>query len=545
MVKQDVLESARELGIELQLGWMGSFEPDLVDVVVTNPAVDMRSSVLQDAVADGVEVWSEVEFAYRVLAARGLANPYPLAPSPTRQQGIPAGGGASESSTPQPPSSVSGEATPRLQLSSRETEEGGSVPIVAITGTNGKSTTTVMTYLALRECGFDAILCGNIFGSGLPEMPMTEAALHAQPGQVLVAEISSFQLEWVSQFRPAVAGITNIWPDHLDRYENFEQYAATKHRIFSAQTSEDFAVVRAFDPNVKAPGAESGSAYRGRRGGLVREGDSSRETDAHARVLTFGAQGTDAQVLEEEIRILDKSIRTDEMQVIGVHNYSNAAMAGLMVQATLRWMAAQSAVGSRQSTGENSTLHAKNLLDEAQDAMLEKRNSKRNVYSIREPQPKLYSALPEPVVTALKAFKGIEHRMEFLGEKSGVKVINNSMCTNPDAVVKSAQSIKGPNHLIIGGKDKDLPWSPVRHYLANGMHKAYLFGEAKELLNDALGGGFSTYTTMSEAFQAATEKARPGEVIMLAPGCASTDQFHDFRDRGNVFKTIAKEWLER
>jgi UDP-N-acetylmuramoylalanine--D-glutamate ligase len=76
------------------------------------------------------------------------------------------------------------------------------------------------------------------------------------------------------------------------------------------------------------------------------------------------------------------------------------------------------------------------------------------------------------------------------------------------------------------------------------MHKAYLFGEAKDLLNEQLGGGFPTYNTMQEAFQAATEKARPGEVIMLAPGCASTDQFQDFRDRGNVFKTIAKEWLE-
>ena len=134
--------------------------------------------------------------------------------------------------------------------------------------------------------------------------------------------------------------------------------------------------------------------------------------------------------------------------------------------------------------------------------------------------------------------------MEYVGSKDGVRIINNSMCTNPDAVVKSAQAVRGPNHLIMGGKDKYLPFTPVRNYLASGMHKAYLYGEAKDLLNEQLGGGFPTYNTLQEAFRAATERARPGEVIMLAPGCASTDQFDDFRDRGNVFKTIAKEWLE-
>ncbi len=499
MVKQDVLEAARELGIELRLGWGGEFDPEVMDVLVTNPAVDMRSPVLRSAKASGIRIWSEIEFAFQLLRMR------------------------------------------RAGLEEHGSGPPMAAPIIAITGTNGKSTTTVMTYLALRECGIDAVLCGNIFGTGLPEVPMTEAALHWKPGQVLVVEVSSFQLEWVEDFRPAVAGITNIWPDHLDRYQNFEDYAATKHRIFSAQTSGDFAVVRAFDPNVRAPGSEVDSAYRGRRGGHGRDGQDTHGRDAHATVLTFGSQGTDAQVMEEEIRILDKSIRTDEMRVIGVHNYSNAAMAGLLGYAMLRWMADRVSDGS--SFSPEADIHARNLLLEAQAAMLEKRNAKRNVYSIRIPQPEEFSALPEPIVTALKAFPGIEHRMELLGEKNGIKVINNSMCTNPDAVVKSAQSIKGPNHLIIGGKDKDLPWLPVKHYLANGMHKAYLFGEAKELLNDALGGGFPTYTTLQEAFQAATEKARPGEVIMLAPGCASTDQFHDFRDRGNVFKSIAREWL--
>ncbi|HVT13432.1 MAG TPA: UDP-N-acetylmuramoyl-L-alanine--D-glutamate ligase [Fimbriimonadaceae bacterium] len=504
MVKQDVLESVRELGIDLHLGWEGRFDPASLDWLVTNPGVDMRSAVLQQAKADGIEILSEVEFAYRISKA----------------------------------------------------------PIVAITGTNGKSTTTVMTYLALRECGIDAVLCGNIFGSGLPEVPLTEAALHSTPDQVLVAEISSFQLEWVSRFCPAVAGITNIAPDHLDRYDSFQQYAETKMRIFAAQGVGDYAVVRAFDPVVRLGSAQQ-PARRLRRGaafqavslsGFQPEEQRLEASETHrlegdatgrATVYTFGAQGEHAQVLEEEIRILDKVIRTQDIQVIGTHNYANAAMAGLMAYATLRWLAERPMLSDQEV--QATTRPSRALLREAEGGYERKRASKRTVYSGRQSsseRAEIGLALPEPIVTALKAFKGIEHRMEYLGSKNGVRIINNSMCTNPEAVVRSAQAVKGPNHLIMGGKDKDLPFAPVKNYLANGMHKAYLYGEAKEVLNTQLGGRFPTYNTLQEAFRAATEKARPGEVIMLAPGCASTDQFHDFRDRGNVFKKIAKEWLE-
>lgn len=475
MVKQDVLAQARALEIDLKLGWEGRFDPAEVDLLVTNPGVDSRAQVLQEAKAAGLEIVSEIEFAYRISKA----------------------------------------------------------PIVAITGTNGKSTTTVMTYLALRECGIDAVLCGNIFGTGLPEIPLTEAASNSTSDQVLVAEISSFQLEWVSQFRPAVAGITNIAPDHLDRYDSFQQYAATKQRIFVAQTAEDYAVVRAYDPVVTLSNAGFQPASARRR----RYGLEGRATNGPypGTIYTFGAQGEHAEVGEEQIRILDKVIKTEDMNVIGTHNYANAAMAGLMAYALLEWLAADDGGdgGDRISAGM-----ARDLLQSARD-LAEQKSGRQS--AIRNPKSAI---LPEPIVDALKSFKGIEHRMELLGSKNGIRIINNSMCTNPEAVVKSAQAVKGPNHLIMGGKDKDLPFLPVRNYLANGMHKAYLFGEAKDLLNAQLGGGFPTYNTLQEAFRAATEKARPGEVIMLAPGCASTDQFQDFRDRGNVFKSIAKEWLE-
>ncbi len=498
MIKQDVLTDVRSLGIEMHLGWEGRFDPASVDMLVTNPGVDMRSTVLQQAVTDGIEVVSEVEFAYRVLEARQDPN----------------------AAMPQRPNAR--------------------IPIVAITGTNGKSTTTVMTYLALQECGIDAVLCGNIFGTGFPEIPLTEAALNAKPNQVLVAEISSFQLEWVSHFSPAVAGITNIAPDHLDRYDSFGQYSATKFRIFAGQDDGDYAVIEGgtafqavsdsgFQPEIQD---QDGPGTHRLEGDATVVGRHPR-LSALPRLLTFGPDGEHAQVRGTEIEIFDKVIETHEMQVVGAHNYSNAAMAGLMAFATLAWLAKE----DRLPAFSSSRLMAMaRIVDAKADGPLGRRHQTTD----RSPQ----ATVPDCIVTALKAFKGIEHRMEFVGEKNGVKIINNSMCTNPEAVVASAKAIDATQHLLIGGKDKDLPFKPVKDLLSQSLHKAYLYGEAKDSLNNQLGGGFSTYNSLQDAFRAATEKARPGEVIMLAPGCASTDQFNDFRDRGNVFKKIAKEWLE-
>jgi UDP-N-acetylmuramoylalanine--D-glutamate ligase len=154
------------------------------------------------------------------------------------------------------------------------------------------------------------------------------------------------------------------------------------------------------------------------------------------------------------------------------------------------------------------------------------------------------SASIERIVEGLRRFTGLAHRMEWLGEKDGVRVVNNSMCTNPAAVVSSAESVPAVTHLLIGGVNKGLDFAPLAEYLATHSNKPYLFGSDAQLLDNMLGEGYSIFGTLDDAFRAATIEARPGEVIMLAPGCASTDQFRDFRDRGEAFKTIAKEWLE-
>ncbi len=401
LAKPELADEAEREEIALHLGWQGDPVTG-ADLLVVNPAVPRSHPALHT----GIEVIGEIEFAYRITRA----------------------------------------------------------PIVAITGTNGKSTTTVMTYLCLRACGREAVLCGNIFGSGYAEAPLTEAALNSTPEQVLVAEVSSFQLEWVSQFKPQAAAITNIGADHLDRYEDASDYARTKLRIFDAMGPGEHAIVPA-ELEARVP---KGPA-----------------------LLTFGAEGRDACLQEGDLRILDFVVPLEDLPRIQGHNLANAMAAGLLASAVV---------------GEG-------------------------------------RVAAEPIGVGLRSYSGLAHRMEFVGEKRGVQVVNNSMCTNPEAVVSSAKSVVGRAHLLIGGVNKGLDFAPLRDYLAESGHRAYIFGTDAADLSQMLDGNYEVFDTLDHAFEAAAAAAKSGETIMLAPGCASTDQFRDFRERGDVFKAMAKEWL--
>ena len=469
--KREAYDEAIEAGIEVTLGWSGVFDKAITDLIVANPAVDRRHPALKQAFEDGIAVISEIEFAYRISKA----------------------------------------------------------PIIGITGTNGKSTTTVMTYLCLKACGEEPVLCGNIFGSGFQEIPLTEAAHRSTPEQTLVAEISSFQLEWVAEFKPVSAGITNIWPDHLDRYTGFTEYAATKQKIFDKMDAEDFAVVKANDPEVVPPGGKS-TGYRPRRSRPASDAVNQR---SFPTVLTFGATGEHARVEELSLRILDQTVKLSDLPFDEPHNYTNACMAALLTYGALK-----------NRANKDPESNAAKLIAQAEHREYARQRAGKTVYD-QQPSPGPILALPSEVIDGLKSFHGLAHRMEAVGEKDGIRVINNSMCTNPDAVIKSAQSVRDPAHLLMGGVNKGLDFKPLKHYLANNRHKAYLFGSDSKELNQMLGGNYPIFDTLEQAFDAATRNAVKGEVIMLAPGCASTDQFRDFRDRGNVFKAIAKEWLRK
>jgi UDP-N-acetylmuramoylalanine--D-glutamate ligase len=400
----------QEVGISLVDGFTGSLTTSDCDLLITSPGVDSRSPLLQGALASGVEVIGEIEFAYRISKA----------------------------------------------------------PIIAITGTNGKSTTTLMTWLCLRALGKDALLCGNIYGSGYEEVPLTEAAAAGTESQVLVAEISSFQLEWVNEFRPRCAAITNITPDHLNRYDAFEQYAATKHRIYRNMGEGDVYVHHP-DP-ATSPKTPHGSFTE-----LTTQIDTDR--------IVFG----------------DKSIALCELPFGERHNVQNAAMAGLL---------------------------ALSFVEPPQEPL------KFSTHSLNK------------VELALIGFGGLDHRMERIGSRNSVDLINNSMCTNPGALIASSRSLDSHQHLLIGGLTKDLDFAPVADYLRESGNSAYLFGADAAKINSQLGGSFPVFRTMEEAFAAAIRAARPGDAVMLAPGCASMDQFTDFRARGDEFKRLAKEWLQ-
>ena len=406
----DALHSA---DVRAAPGWHGRLDPAEFDMLVVSPGIPCDHPCIADMA--GREVIGEVEFAFRIATD----------------------------------------------------------PIVAITGTNGKSTTTVLAWRLLEAAGKNAALCGNIAGSGYAEMTLTEAAMEG--ADVLVAEVSSFQLETVDRFRPFVAAITTIAPDHLDRHASFEQYRECKLRIFRNMKEGDVAVMNVDDQSIK-PEELPDSVRRVRfspTGLSPSNGCTARAVDA---VFLSGHE-----------------LRTDRLPLLGEHNVANTMMA---------WEIACAILG--EPTQEQA------------DAML----------------------------SALLTFRGLANRMEPVGERDGVLVVDNSMCTNPSAVIASSRGVGRSQRLLIGGNRKGLNFSPVGEYLRETAHGAYLFGPDPEGLNRQLHGEWPAFDTMEQALEAALQDAESGDVVILMPGCASAEPFANFRERGDAFRTRAKEWAE-
>ncbi len=470
--KQELVEEYRALGQEAVFGWDGNWSKLEVSEVVVNPAVDSRSPILQSAVEAGIPVIGEIEYAYRITKA----------------------------------------------------------PIIAITGTNGKSTTTAMIWSCLKGAGEKPILCGNIFGSGFAEKPLTEAADEADEDSVLVAEISSFQLEWVHEFCPVVSVVTNITQDHLNRYNSFEDYAATKKRIWARQSSAHYTIVRANDPVVGEPGKEITGVARRLRAFAGEATPKNLPT-----VWKAGATGEQALVEEQRSTIFERIVDHGIYGFLGHHNRTNAAMAILASYAFLKWKGAA-------KPGSNADQVVSSAIQERQEA-LEAKRTRFSAY--RAP---VVDWVPQTLVDPLRTFPGLEHRMEVVGKKGDTTVVNNSMCTNPAAVLSSINALNGTVSVLIGGVNKDLDFRPLKSLFASRRYRVYLYGQDGESIRHTLGAEGETYRTLRAAFQAAVNDLDTGivnsEFLMLAPGCASMDEFRDFRHRGDVFKELAKEWLQ-
>ena len=343
-------------------------------------------------------------------------------------------------------------------------------PIVAITGSNGKTTTTTLTGEIMAAAGFPALVGGNI---GTPAISLAE---RARKDTVIVLEVSSFQLETIQTFRPKVSVILNITPDHLDRHRTFEAYADAKARIFENQHAGDFTVLNADDATCVslAPRTKAQVSWFSRQD-EVQEG---------------------AWVHEGTILFRDKSGQREVMQVSeiplkGAHNLENV-------------LAAVCAAA-------------------------------------------LMGCAPEKIRQAVVDFKAVEHRLEFVAKINGVDYYNDSKATNVDATIKALESFPANIHLILGGKDKGSDYTVLNDLLRQRVKRVYTIGAAaakieSQIVSSKNGGPEVVHAeTLDNAIRNAHAVAQPGDVVLLAPACASFDQFKNYEQRGKVFKDVVNE----
>ncbi len=332
-------------------------------------------------------------------------------------------------------------------------------PIVAITGTNGKSTTTLLALAMLRAAGLRARAAGNV---GTPVLDLV-----GEPLDAAVLEVSSFQLEATEGFRPRVAVVLNVTPDHLDRHGSLAGYAAAKARLLARQEPSDAAVLSADDPIVRAMAG-------GTRARVVPF--STRAALDRGACLDAGA------VLLREPGHPPIRVPIDTLRLEGAHNRENA-------------LAALAAVWA-------------------------------------------FGADPLRAAGALAGFAGLPHRAEAVARLRGVLYVNDSKGTNPGAACRALEGFARPLVWIAGGRDKGLDFSELAACAAGRVRAAVLIGEAADKLAAALAGRVEVHraAALDEAVRRAAELARPGDVVLLSPACASQDQFRDFEQRGERFR---------
>jgi UDP-N-acetylmuramoylalanine--D-glutamate ligase len=389
--------------------------------------------------------------------------------------------------------------------------------VIAITGSNGKTTTTTLVGEILKASGMRTLVGGNI---GTPVVELAERSLEIVGGEEEVAEgqaagntgvsplraarsgrddkfvegggeadssaalrngnanglwsvleVSSFQLETVETFKPRIAMVLNITPDHLDRHGSFENYAAMKARITEFQTADDFLVLNAEDVKTQLVAAKTKaqiywfSAKRQIKQGAFVYGDG---------IYFVSREGAKAEPV----------MPVAEIPLVGAHNVENVL----------------AAVCAARLAGVSS----------------------------------------EVIRKAVAEFKAVEHRLEFVREFEGVQYFNDSKATNVDATVKAVEAFEGGVWLILGGKDKDSDYGTMADLLRERVKGVITIGSAAEKIERQLAGvvKIERAETIDKAVRQARESARAGDVVLLAPACASFDQFENYGQRGRVFKEL-------
>lgn len=425
--REELLDAVRKIesaGVEVHLG---TNEADLhgIDLLIPSPGVSKTHPTLLKAQSAGIEIISEIELAYRIARC----------------------------------------------------------PIIAVTGTNGKTTTTILTALILAADGKKTYVAGNVAGTRVesPEgmcqgpMPLVTAATRADSDSVIVAEVSTFQLEWIKSFRPIIAALLNIACDHLDRHKDLSEYAALKARIFENQGPNDYAVLNADN----AFTTEIASSLKSHVLFFSRLAEVSEGAFVRGDTLVVRLAGQEKVVCSRS-----------DIGVPGAHNLENVLAASC----------ASIAFGARS----------------------------------------------ESVARAVRSFEGAEHRLETVAIIDGVRYINNSMCTNVEAAVRSTEAIDAPQIVIAGGKDKGSDFGPlVEAFKRKAKHVILIGSDAGVIMSAAWSAGFrrvSQASSLEDAVAKARSLAEPGDVVILNPACASFDMFESFEHRGQVFRDIVLKY---
>jgi UDP-N-acetylmuramoylalanine--D-glutamate ligase len=342
--------------------------------------------------------------------------------------------------------------------------------IIAITGSNGKTTTTTLAGEIVAAGGFPTVVGGNI---GTPAISLVEGA---RSDTVAVLEVSSFQLETIQTFRPHIAVILNITPDHLDRHRTFEAYAAAKARIFENQKTDDFTVLNADDRTC----AELAGKTRAQIVWFSRKKEVKQGAYVHdGRILFRDAKG------QREIML------TSEIPLKGAHNVENvlaAVCAGVLMGVSA-----------------------------------------------------------DRIRKVVAEFRAVEHRLEHVATIRGVEYYNDSKATNVDATIKALESFPANIHLILGGKDKGSDYTVLNDLLRARAKRVYTIGAAAAKIESQIKGTTEILhaETLENALKRASDAAQPGDIVLLAPACASFDQFHNYEHRGRVFKEVVASLAER
>lgn len=338
-------------------------------------------------------------------------------------------------------------------------------PMIAITGTNGKTTTTTLVGKILSEEGILAFVGGNI---GTPLISYVDGK---QDDSYVVVEVSSFQLQWIQHFHPHISILLNTTCDHVDYHGTFEAYRATKERIFENQNERDFAILTGDDPRT--------ATLTGRlKAGILLFSTSMQ--------IAGGMSLEGNQLVYHSLNGAREDYPLDMIEIPGLHNVENV-MAAIMAA-------------------------------------------------------RLCGCSPANIMKAVASFRGIAHRIEWVAEKKGVSFYDDSKGTNVGAVVRALESFSRPVILLLGGRDKEGDFETLSSIIKEKVKVLVLFGEARLRINDLIGDIVKTIpvSTLREAIEVAYGHSVIGDVVLLSPGCASFDEFSNYKERGNFFKTVVR-----